>query len=313
MISKFLIIGGTVLLLTGCVTTNGPVDAGGRSMKLDEMGYFDPIQSRFNTFRFLELSPFYTTNAKQRDNGKGWQETVTWNAGFIHVEHVTDGWFSRFVEDDMLEGEAFRKLAERYSIDQSNFAKIDIIGSRLKGWVGKQGKCVAGAFSKRTKPLSPYDNDRGYADTAVFFGGCRNFIVTPTSFAQRFNIMSETDKKSVETTWQGLGILKHPIDFPKGESFNVSGEWRDVTPKFEGVAAPMGQDHFSFNIWVPEKELKCNGIAKNSNGEQSGRTWKFTCENGQSAEGIWMKRKNRPLIASGADNEKRPVLFKITN
>lgn len=302
-----------VFILTGCVTDGGPIDTAGRSVKLGKLGSFEPDESRFNTFRFLEPTAFYKTNAIQRDNGRGWIETIKARKMFFEVQHMTDAWFSRFVEDDMLEGESFRSIARKHNIDEENFVKLDEVGSRLKGWVAYQGKCVAGAFSKRLKPRGPYDDDRGYADTAVRFGGCAyNFKKAPEQIARDFDFLDQADIAALHIAYEPIGPLNHDIEFPDGERFGLSGEWKGVAPEIMGYAAPMGKDHFSFHFSIEQTGSACVGTVRNSNGEQSGRTWTLRCDDGRTAGGLWMMRKNRPLIASGSDDQKQPVLFRIT-
>lgn len=313
MISKFSIIASALLLLTGCVANDGPTDIGGRSLKLEKQGGFQPAESRFNTFAFLKPSTQYLTQSTERNNGQGWMETIIWDSGhsFIEIEFINTAWFSLATEDRMLEVESFKKVADRFNIPPNTFVQIDRVSPRTKGWIASTGKCDVGRFAKRFKGLTPYDNDRGYSDAVVSLGHCGgDLTVSAEILAQQIDLMSDTAEKQISAAYARVGSLKEPKkpEAPK-ELTKLSGSWKGISEQIDGTASRKGSAQYDFAFTAARTD--CSGTAVTSKSSNITGTWSLTCDDGKTADGIWINREAQDFIASGADSEKQAILFKL--
>ena len=315
MFSKFLLLAGTALLLTGCVTDQGLTDRSGRSLSLDDEGGFEPSESRFNTFNFLEVSQKYSTQALERDNGRGWTEIVRWDGGksYVLIQFVNTAWFGRSTEDHALDGEDFRKAAAKLGISEDNFQKIDQVSPRTKGWIAGNENCVAGLFAKRFKKATPYDNDRGYSDAVVEFGGCSQFAVSPEAMMQGINLISDKDEAKLVAAYSGIGSIKKNTWSPKtqNQTWTFNGTWDGVSSDITGEVKGKGAAQFDFSFVIAETNAACSGTAVTGKGTGNTGTWKLTCDNGSDANGIWTKHDGQPVKGGGVDNKKRRLSFEF--
>ncbi len=307
---------GMTLVLAGCVTGQGTTDAGGRSLSLESHGSFQPADSRFNTFTFLKPSSEYVTESEERDNGQGWNEDVKWEDEryFITIQYINSSWFSPHTETRMLKGEQFKRLANAYLITDSNFVKIDQVSPRVKGWIATNGKCSAGLFAKRFKGLSPYDNDRGTSDAVVSFAGCNQFSASAEKIMQGIDLMTDKEEAELASIYAEIGKLNEPTSARTGiteELSTLTGNWDGISEKLSGEVRKKGAAQIEFSFAISETGADCVGTAVTSKSSELTGTWKLSCDDGSSADGIWTNRETQPFIGSGSDSEKRPVMFKL--
>lgn len=200
---KRLAVLAVALLLSACVTS-GQTDSGGTNMLLTERGQFEPWESRFNTFLLLNPEAEYETKATERDNGNSWWEDIDRadGPGRIHVEHQVMTWFSATTEQSMEDRTLFDTLAAALPHDMSKAVPFDISNRRVRGWSVLTNDCVTAVFSKRLKPPTMYDNDRGLPDTVVMMSGCGFLDVTPEEFAQGLALIEPSDKAAMQVRIQ---------------------------------------------------------------------------------------------------------------
>lgn len=305
----------SAIVLSACVTDGGPTDVSGRSLKLEQLGGFQPAESRFNTFMFLEPSSQYMTNSTQRNNGQGWSETVIWDGSrsFIEIEYITSAWFSRSTEDRMLEADNFDVIANRYSIPTNAYVQLDQVSPRTKGWIASTPECKAGQFAKRFKKATPYDNDRGYSDAVVTFGTCSNkLVVSAETLAQKIDLMNDSDKETIAAAFSNVKPLELPKKpEPPKELTRLTGSWQGVTENLEGQASLKGAAQYEFSFELATTGTSCSGSAITEKSSRTNGTWSLNCDDGMFADGIWTNRETQDFIASGADAEKRAILFKL--
>ncbi|MEQ9344954.1 MAG: hypothetical protein RIG26_00790 [Thalassospira sp.] len=316
MFIKALSTIGLTLSLAGCVTGQGTTDAGGRSISLESHGNFQPQESRFNTFTFLKPSREYVTESEERDNGQGWNEDVKWENEryFFAIQYINTAWFSTRTEARMLEVEQFKRLANAYQIADLNFVQIDQVSPRVKGWIASNGKCSAGLFAKRFKGLSPYDNDRGASDAVVSFAGCSQFAASVEEIMQGIDLMTDEEEAKLAVTYAEIGTLNEPASARTGITEELSvltGSWDGVSESLSGDVRKKGAAQIEFSFTIPETGADCVGTAVTSSMSDLTGTWKLSCDDGSSADGIWTNRETQPFIASGSDSKKRPVSFKL--
>ncbi len=315
MFSKFLIAAGAALLLAGCATDQGLTDRKGRSLSLDDEGSFEPAESRFNTFKFLDVSKGYSTQAYERDNGKGWAEIIKWDAGkaYFMIQYVNSAWLSRSTEDRALEGTDFREIAANAGIPEAKFQIIDQVSPRTKGWIGKNGDCVAGFFAKRFKRFTPYDNDRGYSDAIVEFAGCSKFSESPEAIMQGINLITEADEAQLAAAYLNIGPLGNNGSTLTSQqrTRTFEGDWYGVSSEIEGEVRKKGAAQFDFSFDITEADASCSGTAITGSGTGNTGTWKLLCDNGLKADGMWTKHEGQPIKGAGADSMKRRISFEL--
>lgn len=315
MLLRSIVLSLSAVMLSACVTDGGPTDVSGRSLKLEQLGGFQPAESRFNTFMFLEPSRKYITNSTQRNNGQGWSETIIWDGSrsFIEIEYITSAWFSRSTEDRMLDVDNFDIIANRYSIATDAYIQLDQVSPRTKGWIASTPECKVGQFAKRFKKATPYDNDRGYSDAVVRFGTCSDkFLVSAETLAQKIGLMNDSEKEMIIAAFSSVEPLKLPKKpEPPKELTRLTGSWQGVTEKLEGRSSLKGAAQYEFSFELATTGVSCSGTTITDKSSKTNGTWSLSCDDGMSADGIWTNRETQDFIASGADAEKRAILFKL--
>ncbi|MHC8493033.1 hypothetical protein ACTU44_09995 [Thalassospira sp. SM2505] len=315
MLPRLLIPVILAATLAACVTTDGPRDVKGQSLKIEDKGTFQPIESRFNTFAFLTPSKEYITHARQRNNGQGWVETITWDSGrsFIEIEFLTTAWFSINTEERMADRTIFSQLAKKFPVSGDSYAELDQVSPRTKGWLANTGKCSVGGFAKRFKSHTPYDNDRGWSDAVVRFGTCGdNFTVSPEELVQKIDLITEADKVSIAAAFADVGPLPGAQKSgPKKPLTTMKGSWQGVSDELSGVITRETAAQTEFKFTLSEQNAECSGITVNAEKTTETGRWKITCTNGLSADGIWTNRSFQNFIGSGSDTEKRKIMFEL--
>lgn len=315
MFSKFLLLAGTALLLTGCVTDGGPTDVKGRSLKIESEGAFQPSESRFNTFAFLKPSGEYLTEAKERNNGQGWMETIIWDSGrsFVMIEFINVAWFAPSEERRMADIEVFRELSKRFPVPDDSFVELDQVSPRTKGWFATSGPCSVGSFAKRFKGLTPYDNDHGNADAIVRFGTCGDdLVVSPEQFVQGIDLMTDKDKEQIANSFVGMPpLVARSTPVAKKPLVSLKGSWDGVAENLRGTVTRETAAQIEFTFSLPNENTKCDGVTVNANKTTETGRWTFDCTNGLTADGIWTNRASQAFTASGSDTEKRKISFTL--
>tara|TARA_R110001583_G_scaffold128596_1_gene280364 strand:+ start:13253 stop:14224 length:972 start_codon:yes stop_codon:yes gene_type:complete len=303
-------------IVTGCVTNQGLTDAGGRSMSLEAKGPFSPADSRFNAFVFLEPSKDYSTDAYERDNGRAWSEVIAWDGkySFFDIQLNTDAWYAQSTEARMLDKSQFIKLANKFGIPESNFTEIDQVSPRIKGWIASKGDCSIGRFAKRMKGLSAYDNDRGLSDSVVQFGTCSHLIASAETIAQKIDLITKTEKAELAQKYAKIGPLS-AISLSKkpAPELHFNASWDGVSDNISGDVEQKGAAQTSFKFHINEQDTDCEGTSVTATSSKSTGRWKFTCENGLSATGIWQKKPDGKTTGSGFDAQKREIKFNLTS
>ncbi|WP_288349939.1 hypothetical protein [uncultured Thalassospira sp.] len=297
--------------LTACVTDGGPTDVKGRSLKIDDKGSFTPTESRFNTFAFLKPSSDYITDAKQRNNGQGWMETIIWDSGrsFITIEFINIAWFSDSNERRFANVDIFTKLAKKFPVSKDDFVELDVISPRTKGYFAQNDKCIVGSFTKRFKGPTPYDNDRGLPDAVVEFGTCGDkFSVSPEEFIHKIDLITEDDKKNIASAFSNVNPLPGAKKLPLT---TINGSWAGLVDEFSGSVTRETAAQVEFNFSLPDESAQCTGTAVNAQKTTLTGRWELECTNGLHADGIWTNRPGQNFVASGSDTEKRRVQFEL--
>ncbi len=297
--------------LTACVTTDGPTDVKGRSLKIDTKGSFTPTESRFNTFAFLKPASDYITEASERNNGQGWMESVYWDSGrsFISIEFINVAWFSSSTERRLADVEIFTKLAKRYPVSQEDFTELDVISPRTRGWLAKNEKCSVGGFAKRFKGPTPYDNDRGLPDAIVRFGTCGDrLIASPEQLVQKIDLITDNDKKNIASAFSDVNPLPGAKKLPLT---TINGSWAGLVDEFSGSVTRETAAQVEFKFPLPDESAQCTGTAVNAQKTTLTGSWELECTNGLHADGIWTNRPGQNFVASGSDTEKRRVQFEL--
>lgn len=184
-----------VLLLSGCITTSGPTDSSGRSIKLTDKGNFAPTESKFNSFTFLQAGPTYKTKRVERNNGTVVSELISWDGGAseFDVEFVREAWFGNSTQDKVEDTARMQKLANEFGISDAKFINVSRPAPKMVGWVASNVDCSFGYFGKRLKTRTHYSNDRGNIDVIVKFKSCGNLSVSPEVIAAKFDEASPAD------------------------------------------------------------------------------------------------------------------------
>ena len=193
---------GTALFLAGCVTTDGPTDSMGRSIKLADKGTFQPSDSKFNSFIFLEAGPKYSTQEVERNNGTVLTEVISWDGGHFefYVEHVRQAWFGDSTQRSIESLSKLEDMAQGFNIPASAFVDVSRPAPKMVGWVASNKDCSIGYFGKRLKTRTHYSNERGNIDTIVAFKTCGALTESPETIAHKFDLASPADLAIIAAT-----------------------------------------------------------------------------------------------------------------
>ncbi|WP_417836250.1 hypothetical protein [Thalassospira tepidiphila] len=192
----------TALLLVSCVTTDGPTDSMGRSIKLTEKGNFQPRESKFNSFVFLEAGPKYSTKKIERNNGTVITEVISWDGGHseFYVEHVRQAWFSDSTQRSIESLSKLEEMAQDLNIPASAFVDVARPAPKMVGWVASNNDCSVGYFGKRLKTRTHYSNERGNIDTIIAFKTCGALTESAETIAHKFDLASPADLAAIAAT-----------------------------------------------------------------------------------------------------------------
>lgn len=305
-----------IMGLTACVTNSGTVDSGGRSIKLEQKGKFLPIDSHFNTFLFLEPSPFYETQTVERDNGSVWTEAVGSEPGqlLLLVEHVNVTWYSPRTEEHALNlntlKELFPSTAQAFS--DKDYTKIDQLSPRIKGWIASNDNCAAGYVTKRLKTIGEARNDIGYSDTVIKFMSCGNkMTVSPAVFVQKIDLLSDSEKRMVAQKYKA-------IDFAltkEQEAMTIAIHWPEVLENQSGyLVVKKAHDNMQdFATNFESIKTSCSGTLTTDDKSGWSGTWTLSCLNGNKASGEWTKLgDHKGKSAIGKDSKGRDVIFRFS-
>ncbi|MFH1803852.1 MAG: hypothetical protein ABID63_03060 [Pseudomonadota bacterium] len=320
MVIRTLFAAGMAMMLAACAAQTGSVGVHDETAAWDDVGHFQPHESRFNSFLFLKPWKGYKTRVSKRENGIHWKEEIITTYGplnevgiFLTIEYTDSADFSLETENRMLKRASFENLASKFPMPSDGYKKIDQNFPRIKGWVATTGKCSVGHFAKRFNHKAPFESKNTYSNAIVQFFLCSNLLVTPVEFANRIDLISENEKQQIRQAYQSFEIppFPEPAKNPP-EPHAFAGEWESISSNLKGPVHRINNNRLVFSLETESPEVSCSGFIINSKMSTHTGTWNLSCNDGKTADGIWnMPFDGRPITGSGFDTRKRKITFEL--
>jgi len=320
MFIRALFFAGMAITIAACATQTGSIDARNDTTVRNDVGHFQPYESRFNSFLFLKPWKGYKTRVLKRENGLLWKEEIYTTYGplnkvgfFLTIEYTDSVGFSLETEERMLNRESFENLASDFRMPSDTYKKIDQDFPRIKGWVATTGKCSVGRFTKKFNRKAPFESKNTFSNAIVQFGICDDFLVTPTEFANRIGLISENEKQQIRQSYQSLEIppVPEPVKYPT-EPHEFAGEWEGISNDLKGTVRRINKNRLVLSFETGNPKILCSGFITNSRMSTHTGTWNISCEDGKTADGIWnMPFDGGQIAGNGFDASKRKISFEL--
>ncbi|WP_143181944.1 hypothetical protein [Thalassospira sp. TSL5-1] len=295
------------LAVIGCSHNDIDIHNHTTLLNMNEGKRFEPDQSRFNFFLFLRPENDYITRRSSYPEGLGW-EKIQWGTSNVEIIYRKSSPLPPEISKSIKDGNEFYSLAKINRIPFKNFTNVKYFTPTAEGWIGQNGNCIAGFFSKRLKSIS--DDSKTYTNVAVRISACSRLTDNAKSIVSKFKYLTTDNSLLLKNMYIPTGTVNQTSGFPYGKP-EISGSWSDIGSHFKTTGIRQSVTQVTFSFQRTKNGSTCTGNIISFQILSSGN-WEITCSNGDGATGTWItSRKSLEFIATGLDKKEEKVQFKI--
>lgn len=307
-----------VFALTGC-QTDGTTKVSVNDGSTAYLSKSDSIPLTEAWFNVPVVFPsVVSAEARDRDNGTGRMENFYNAEGklVVAVQYARDAWFNERTRSQFENEQILHNLiAKSGGLFGKGSNIIKVKEGDLRAFYVRTENCVAFKSLSRSKGGTPYDNDKGFADTLMEGLLCDEF---KDDFLRELGRMRPEDVAFIASRERSQNATPEPER--KSRPASSDGGWnvRPIAVEWEGhsdliVGELMfrqnaGTGHMKFSL--PDGGGTCEGsyrVGRDGNG-----TWAVACPEGLAASGTLKTRgPGKGSAGSGVDTKGRKVRYTL--